>query len=78
MALNEPARSRVAPSLPAHALFGHIPQMRRDALGLFKRSGGLGDVVRLHIVEPMHLVTHPELVKQVLQDRHFNFRKSFA
>ena len=36
-----------------------------------------GDVVRMPVVIDMYLVTHPDLVKHVLQDNHLNYGKGF-
>ncbi|MEW6280867.1 MAG: cytochrome P450, partial [Candidatus Eremiobacterota bacterium] len=68
---------RTPPGPPAGPL-GHLRDMRRDVLGLLLRSAQeYGDVVRLRL-GPWHffLVNHPELIKQVCQDRHPRYDKA--
>jgi cytochrome P450 len=64
---------------PIPWLVGHLPAYARDGLGFFTRvAREHGGVVRIRLVHPTALVTHPDGVKRVLQDNHFNYRKSFV
>ena len=69
---------QVAPGPKGCFVFGSLSEMRRDALTFLSRSAAqYGDVVRLDLVETMHLVNHPDHVQHVLQDRHTNYTKGF-
>ena len=60
-----------APSLKGHWLFGHLPLMRSDPLGLLIRSAReCGDVSFLRLVFPIHLLAHPDHVERVLLGEH--------
>lgn len=58
-------------------LIGHLPQLRRDPLGLLMRAGRLGDVTSIDLGPrgPAHLVSHPDGVKHVLLDNYENYSK---
>lgn len=59
--------------------YGFVLESRRDPLGFLRRSADLyGDVFRTQ-VGPMviHLLSHPDHVRHVLQDRHKNYPRSW-
>jgi len=62
----------LAPGPPADPVFGHVRMMRADPFGFLLRCMvDHGDVVRLKLFgETVHLVTHPEHIRHVLQ-RHW-------
>lgn len=65
----------LAPSPPATPLFGHARAFQRDPLGFLSACArDFGPVVRLRL-GPLtyHLVTAPQLVQEVLQDRASNY-----
>jgi len=62
---------RLPPMLPGHWLLGHLPERRRDALGLFMRGAALDSpVVRYRLgTFTTYLLNEPALIKQVMQDK---------
>lgn len=51
----------------AHALTGHLPQLRKEAPAFLRTLPALGDVVRIRVgLEPVYVVNTPELARQVL------------
>jgi cytochrome P450 len=69
--------SRAAPCVPALPVLGHLPRMRRDPLVFFLQSMiGYGDVTRVIVPRVLvHLITHPDDVRRVLQENHKNYTK---
>lgn len=66
-----------APGPRGLPLIGNVISFRRDVLGLLLESRDrFGDVVRFRL-GPMvvHLVAHPELIREVLQERDENYDK---
>ncbi|HEX7241231.1 MAG TPA: cytochrome P450 [Longimicrobiaceae bacterium] len=75
-----PAVLPLAPGPRARLPGGHLLAFRRDALGMLERTArDHGDVASLRF-GPRHvtLVSHPELVREVLVARHRSFVKSYA
>jgi cytochrome P450 len=61
-----------------HWLFGCIPEVRKDPLGLYARAWQqYGDYVRLRAIPRVcfYLLTHPDAIDHVLQRNHKNYRK---
>src|SRR4051812_30774719 len=69
-------RGLTPPSPPAHRFFGHLPELR-DILGYYEKiHREHGDVVRLDLAGwTSSLVSHPDLVEEVLVHQHKNFVK---
>lgn len=68
---------RIAPGPPGVPLLGSLAAFRRDVLGLLTESRErYGDVVRFRL-GPMvlHLVAHPDAIRQVLQERAAQYDK---
>ncbi len=65
----------IAPGPPGHFLLGHLPELRRDVLRLLMESTRrYGDVVRFRIGRlVVHLLSHPDHIKRVLQDHRHNY-----
>lgn len=65
------------PSPPAVPFLGHIPQFRRDPLGLIIRSVRThGDFVRFRLgPHSVYLVNHPEMVHHLLKGNAANYDK---
>src|SRR5205807_630678 len=64
-------------SIPAHPLFGHLLEMRRDRIGLHHRAALLGDIVPLRVgVFRVKLLSSPELAHEVLVTHADAFVKS--
>jgi cytochrome P450 len=61
------------PSPPGNFLLGHLPELKRDALGLFTRCAReCGDVVRLRFgLEPVLVLFHPAHIDAVLHSQQF-------
>jgi cytochrome P450 len=70
---------RIAPG-PRGKLFGaSVPFLRTDPLlALQELTRSYGDVVRVRVLELVHLVNHPEHTKHVLQDNHLNYEKGYG
>lgn len=60
-------------------VLGVLPQVWRDPLGFFLRSGTQHpEIVRLDMGPArFHLLSHPDSVKYVLQDNHRNYAKGY-
>lgn len=60
--------------------YGWVNRMRRDFLGfLLEGAVRFGGVFRFQVGRrAFHLVSHPDLVKQVLQDRHKTYPRSWV
>jgi cytochrome P450 len=72
-----PPRSNTAPGPRGHPLWGNLPDVRRDPIGLFTRSfREYGDVVRLRFGTLIgHLVASPSGVQHVLAENNKNYGK---
>lgn len=68
------------PGPAGHWLWGHVADLRGDMLDFFRRcAADYGDVVWLRFVtRKAVLVSHPDLIEQVLVHDHRNFTKNFA
>lgn len=67
---------RKPPHLSSHALLGSASQMHRDPLGFLLATQQYGEVVGMRFVfSPAYLIYHPDDVKHVLQENHFNYNK---
>jgi cytochrome P450 len=65
-----------APHLSNHALLGSASPMHRDPLGFLLDTRRYGDVVGMRFVfSPAYVIYHPDDVKHVLQENHFNYNK---
>ena len=72
------AAKTLPPGPPGHFLTGHLPELRRDVLGLYTQCAReYGDVLLLRFgLRPVYIVSHPDLIEQVLTSR--NFTKHYA
>lgn len=70
-------RAQIAPGPPGHWLLGHIPDFRRDVLGLLSSAArDFGDIVRFRLgPQVLHLLNHPDHIAHVLQSNVRNFDK---
>lgn len=61
------------PGPPGRFLLGHLPELRSDLLALYTRCAReYGDVALLRFgLKPVYLVSHPDLIEQVLTNRTF-------
>ena len=68
------------PGPKPHFLTGHLPEMRDDLLGLYFRCAReFGDVALLRIgLKRAYLLSHPDLIEEVLVTQHRNFIKHYA
>lgn len=68
---------KIAPGPRGHFLLGHLPELRQDVLQLLMESvQQFGDVVRFRIGPlVIHLLSHPEHIKRVLQDYRHNYTR---
>jgi cytochrome P450 len=68
---------RTAPGPRGHVLLGKILQIRRDRLGFVTEiARQFGDVVRFRMgFKVLHLVSHPDCIRYVLEENHANYRK---
>src|SRR4051794_28950693 len=66
------------PGPPGHFLTGHLPELRRDLLGLYTRAAReYGEQALLWFgFKPVHPLSSPDLIEQVLTSR--NFGKHYA
>jgi cytochrome P450 len=73
-------RLALPPGPKPHFLTGHLPEMRRDLLGLYVRCAReFGDVTLLRIgLKRVYLLSHPDLIEEVLVTQHRNFIKHYA
>ncbi len=69
---------RTPPGPRGHFYVGHLLDYRRDPLGFFARCAReYGDVVKLRFFHvPYYLVSHPDLIEDVLVTHHKDFGKS--
>src|SRR5262245_16826370 len=67
------ALTTLPPGPPGRFLTGHLHELRRDMLGLYLRTARTcGDVALLRFgLRRVYLVSHPDLIEQVLTSRHF-------
>jgi cytochrome P450 len=75
------APPRLPPGPPVeHWLSGHLPRFRRDRLEFFRGvSREHGDIVRVRLGHRrIYIVTHPELIEEVVVTKNANFIKHFA
>src|SRR5579859_1266513 len=77
-----PSRTQVStgrkspPHLSSHSLLGSASSMHRDPLGFLLATRRYGEVVGMRFVfSPAYLIYHPDDVKHVLQENHFNYNK---
>ncbi len=70
-------RPRAAPGPRGHALLGSLPAYRQGRLRFFTDTAReYGGVVRVRLgPRVIHLVSHPDGIKHILQDNHRNYRK---
>lgn len=68
---------RIAPGPPGLPILGNLSAFRRDVLGLMTESRvRYGDVVRFRLGPlVIHLVSHPDEIRQVFQERAANYDK---
>jgi cytochrome P450 len=68
--------AQIAPGPRGHVI-GELFHIRRDRLGLVTRiTREFGDIVRFRMgFRVLHLVSHPDYVRYVLQDNQKNYRK---
>lgn len=73
----QPATARPSPPhLSSHALLGSASPMLRDPLGFLLETRRYGEVVGMRFVfSQAYLAYHPDDVKHVLQENHFNYNK---
>jgi cytochrome P450 len=66
-----------APGPRGHLLWGMLPELRRDMLGLYRRTAQeYGDVVRLRFLwVNTYAINSPDAIKRVLQDNNRNYVK---
>lgn len=66
--------------LPARWPLGHLREIRRDMLGFFQRTAReCGDVARMQFgTRSVWLVSHPELIEEVLVTKNRSFTKHYA
>jgi cytochrome P450 len=69
---------RRAPGPPGHRLLGHVRPFQRDALALLVESHRRhGDIVRFRLGPTVvHLLAHPDHIRDVLIDRQPNYDKA--
>ena len=74
------SRLALPPGPKPHFLTGHLPEMRRDLLSFYVHCAReFGDVALLRIgLKPMYLLSHPDLIEEVLVTQHGNFIKHFG
>src|SRR5215472_8913841 len=71
-----PTSNKVPPHLSSHSLLGVASPMHHDPLGFLLATRQHGDVVGMRFVfSPAYLIYHPDDVKHVLQENHFNYNK---
>jgi cytochrome P450 len=68
---------RIEADGPTGGVFGQLPELERDALGLLTRSAReYGDFVHLRLgFTDAVLISHPDLIEEVLVTRNHDFRK---
>src|SRR4051794_37079526 len=72
--------NRTPPGPPAHWLKGHLSQLRQDKLGFLVRCArDWGDIVGLRFAHRrVYLLSHPDLIEQILVTRGKSLIKHFA
>src|SRR4051812_41844692 len=72
--------TKLPPGPPGRFLTGNLREFRRDMLAFYLDSARqYGDVVRVRLgPRSLYLVSHPDLIEEVLQRRNSNFRKHYA
>src|SRR5947199_1903098 len=72
--------NKLPPGPPGRFLTGNLREFRRDMLTFYLDSARqYGDVVRVRLgPRSLYLVSHPDLIEEVLQRRNSNFRKHYA
>lgn len=62
------------PYAPGHWLLGNIPEIRRNPGNVFLDAWrSTGDALRLRVGRDLYVFSHPDHVRYVLQESHFNF-----
>jgi cytochrome P450 len=71
---------RIGTEHPRGGVLGLLPELSRDALGLLTRCArDYGDFVRIRLgLTNAVLISHPDLVEEVLVTRHQEFRKNLG
>ena len=71
---------RISTAHPGGGVLGLLPELRNDALGLLARcSRDFGDFVRIRLgLTRAVVISHPELVEEVLVTRNHDFRKNLG
>jgi cytochrome P450 len=68
-----------APGPQGDPILGSLRALRADPIGLFAGAAREhGDVVRLRLVQHVHLINHPDHFQHVLQENHRNYTKGFG
>jgi cytochrome P450 len=75
---NAPAANGVPRAPAGLPIAGHIPQWRRDPIKLLTDAARQGGIVRLQLPGETYFLSHPKLVKHVLQDNHQNYCKGWV
>src|SRR4051794_3735765 len=61
------SRTQTRGTIAGHPLLGHLPEMRKDRMGLHHRAARLADIVPLRVgVFRVQLLSSPELAHEVL------------
>src|SRR5436190_1697691 len=76
--LTQSPLSSMPPGPKGHFLSGHLPEFRRDPLGFVTRCAReYGDVVPFRFgPAPAILLSHPDLIEEVLVTQHQHFTRS--
>jgi cytochrome P450 len=71
---------RIGTAQPRGGVFELLPELSQDALGLLARCArDYGDFVRMRLgPSQIVLISHPELVEEVLVTRNHDFRKNLG
>lgn len=71
------SREPLPPSPPAHLIFGHLLEYRRDPLTFLSTCAReYGDIVYLKMANyPFFLVSHPDYIEQILVKNHDKLKK---
>ena len=65
------------PEVRGEWLFGVLPELRRDPIGVLARAAEMGDLVALRVPgRRLYLLNHPKFIEHVLQDNHVGYAKS--
>src|SRR5947209_5067553 len=81
MSVGQPSRAARLPLPPGprgHFFWGVLPELQADMLGLYHTTAPqYGDIVRLHFAGvDTFALSHPDYLKQVLQDNNRNYRRN--